>query len=195
MQTPQDETTQIFISEIKRSLNSFLEMLLNFKKFYRKPYLEKTNINISKLINKIITQYSVDIKSKNILINLDNLFNGELYIDPILFEEVISNLLVNAIYFCPQNERIKIKAEVIFKEFIFEISNNGPNIKEEDLENVFNPFFTTKSSGSGLGLAISKSIIEAHEGVIEAQNNKDCVSFIIKLPIIKDILIHENISS
>lgn len=65
------------------------------------------------------------------------------------------------------------------------IEDNGCGIKNEDLDKIFNPFFTTKKSGSGIGLSISKEIIEKHKGKIEANTDNNTV-FKIKLPIYKD---------
>ncbi|MCB9210533.1 MAG: HAMP domain-containing protein [Ignavibacteriales bacterium] len=195
MQSSQDETTKIYVNEIKMSLNSFLEMLLNFKKFYRKPYLEKSKIELSNLIEKVISNYSYDIKAKNIIVEKKLKCSETILLDAILFEEVISNLLVNAIYFNPKKGKIKIITDLINDTVFFQIANEGEQIKEENLENIFNPFFTTKSSGSGLGLAITKNIIEAHEGTIEASNTTIGVSFTINLPIKKDNEDNENISN
>ncbi len=63
----------------------------------------------------------------------------------------------------------------------------GPGIDQENLERVFQPFFTTKGTGLGMGLAISKSIIEAHRGRIWAENNADGgATFAFELPVMND---------
>ena len=63
------------------------------------------------------------------------------------------------------------------------ITDTGGGISPDDLEKVFNPFFTTKDKGTGLGLAISHNIIKAHQGTIEAvcEEGKS-TSFKIKIP-------------
>lgn len=171
MQSALDENALMYLAEIKRSLNSFIEMLLNFKKFYRKPYLEKTNFCLQKTITGIIEDYKKVVDAKKIKIKTNISENEiELFADKTLIEEVIVNLLVNAIYFSPENSTIKIILELWINKLKFCIEDEGEGINEDDLENIFNPFFTTKSSGSGLGLAISKNIIEAHNGTIEAEN-------------------------
>jgi signal transduction histidine kinase len=60
----------------------------------------------------------------------------------------------------------------------------GPGIDKDNLERVFQPFFTTKSAGLGIGLALCSSIIKAHRGRIWAENNPDGgATFIFELPI------------
>lgn len=69
-------------------------------------------------------------------------------------------------------------------DIIIEISNSGPGIPQEIMANIFNPFFTTKSSGTGLGLAIVHRIIKTHNGKISVKNKPDDgVSFLIRLPV------------
>lgn len=187
LQTNLNENTKIYVDEIKNSLNSFLKMLLDFKKYYGQPFLEKAHFSFNELLSNVINGYQIDIKSKHIIIknNCDN-SDFQLHADKNLIEEVIVNLLVNAIYFCPPNGIITIDCKYKSDEFIFSISNNGPLIESKNLGNLFNPFFTTKSSGSGLGLAICKNIIEAHKGDIKVNNLDSGVVFIITLPNFKD---------
>jgi signal transduction histidine kinase len=53
------------------------------------------------------------------------------------------------------------------------VSDTGPGIPAEHLKQVFDSFFTTKASGTGLGLAITRSIIEAHDGRVSAENRAE----------------------
>ena len=64
------------------------------------------------------------------------------------------------------------------------IEDNGKGIKNEDLQHIFNPFFTTKTRGTGLGLAISKKIIKEHGGdiIVESTPGKGSI-FTIELPV------------
>ena len=170
MQSSLDENTEIYVKEIKRSLSSFVDMLLNFKKFYRKPYLEKQLFDFTDLIQKIIFRFKNDIEAKQIKMEISNPEYCEVFADKNLIDETITNLLVNAVYFSPKEEVIKIEIDKRNNSLQFAIQNQGPKIEDENIENIFNPFFTTKSSGSGLGLAICKNIIEAHDGEIKAVN-------------------------
>lgn len=185
MQSSLSENNLIYVEEIKKSLNSFVEMLLNFKKFYRKPYLEKSSFDLLKLIDQTINQFHSDIYAKELNIEVKTkLRKLEIFSDKILLEELLVNLLVNAIYFSPQKSKIIIDIIVNENEVQISIADEGKGIDEEIIENIFNPFFTTKSSGSGLGLAISKNIVDAHNGEIEVSRNvKTGAKIIVKLPL------------
>ena len=67
------------------------------------------------------------------------------------------------------------------------VSDRGPGIPEEKLNAVFAPFFTSKAEGMGMGLSIARTIIDAHKGLICAENrDHGGASFRIKLPISND---------
>jgi signal transduction histidine kinase len=55
-------------------------------------------------------------------------------------------------------------------EAVIELSDTGCGIKPEDLKNIFNPFFTTKSQGTGLGLAVTHKIIQEHDGRVKVES-------------------------
>ena len=97
--------------------------------------------------------------------------------DSVQTEQVLLNLLMNAaeaMMSIPRNER-RIRLAVTRGDggVNFAISDCGTGMPPEDLESVFEAFYTTKSSGLGLGLAICRSIVVAHGGRLWATNNKD----------------------
>lgn len=185
MQSQLDDSTQMYVDEIKNSLNSFVEMLLNFKKFYRKPFIEKSEINFINLVENTLKQFMSDINAKEINIAISNTKEDlNIVADKNLIEELLVNLLVNAIYFSPQKGTIKIDIMSNENNLEFSISDEGKGIEDEIIDNIFNPFFTTKSSGSGLGLAISKNIVEAHNGEIEVcRDVKVGAKILVRLPL------------
>ena len=71
-----------------------------------------------------------------------------------------------------------------YRQFItVTVADQGNGISEENLTNIFNPFFTTKDHGTGLGLSISHNIIKAHQGTIDVENNYgQGARFILKIP-------------
>jgi two-component system sensor histidine kinase KdpD len=100
-----------------------------------------------------------------------------LFVDGLLIEQVLINLIDNAIKYTQNDSIIEVKVTVKEESVVFEISDNGKGIPEEDITSIFDRFYTkTKGDclekrGIGLGLAICKSIIEAHGGCMEALNN------------------------
>ena len=110
--------------------------------------------------------------------------------DRIQLQQVILNLVVNgidAMKDTPRENRtisIRTSRHEAFAEL--SVSDRGSGIPEEKLKKVFDPFFTSKAEGMGMGLSISRTIIEAHHGLISAKNrDHGGASFRVKLPLVQ----------
>ncbi|SCH98249.1 DUF4118 domain-containing protein [Romboutsia sp. 1001713B170207_170306_H8] len=133
----------------------------------------------------IVEKYSknhkinVDIPDEVIILNVDGL----------LIEQVLINIIDNAIRYTPDYSEIIVKVMKINDYVYFEVEDNGYGLKDEDIEYIFDRFYSKNNGrsldkrGVGLGLSICKSIIEAHNGDIEAFNNSlGGATFRFKLP-------------
>ena len=100
------------------------------------------------------------------------------YGDKVQLQQVLLNLLLNAfqaIKVCPMNERQVTVRTGPSKDHtvMIAVRDCGEGLKSDQLDKMFQPFYTTKANGLGLGLAISRSIVEAHGGRLWAQNNPE----------------------
>jgi signal transduction histidine kinase len=105
---------------------------------------------------------------------------------PNRLNQVFMNLLVNAIQSISGKGEIRIRTSLENQKILVEISDSGSGIKEEHLERIFDPGFTTKGVGvgTGLGLSISARIIQDHRGSISVQSQVGKgTTFIISLPL------------
>jgi two-component system, OmpR family, sensor histidine kinase KdpD len=96
--------------------------------------------------------------------------------DPVLIEQVLVNLVDNAVKYSPPAAEIRIQVEVCDKELEVAVMDRGRGIPAEDLQRIFDRFYrihhAESVSGSGLGLSICRGIIEAHNGRIWAENRQ-----------------------
>jgi signal transduction histidine kinase len=113
-------------------------------------------------------------------------------IDREQIKQVFLNILLNAIEATPEKGEITVRTQLFMKPggepyVQIEFTDTGCGIPSEQMEEIFNPFFTTKKTGSGLGLSISNQIVRDHRGYIdvESQLNKGS-SFFINLPVNQD---------
>jgi len=107
----------------------------------------------------------------------------EIYCDPDKLKQVFINIITNGLQAMSDGGAISVSTKKVPKGIEVRIADEGPGIPEEDLEHIFQPFYTTRENGSGLGLCISYKIIEVHQGDIWAIRNPDKgASFIIRLP-------------
>ncbi|MDR6998591.1 ATP-binding protein [Neobacillus niacini] len=134
-------------------------------------------VNLSSFINRIIHKFQGLAKDHSILLN-SNIGNivSPISFDPDRIEQVLTNLIDNAIRHTPKDGTVTLKIYEEDKGIIMEVADSGSGIPEEDLPFVFERFYkadkarTRGRSGTGLGLAIAKNIIDAHHGHISVQS-------------------------
>jgi signal transduction histidine kinase len=103
--------------------------------------------------------------------------------DPELLKIALSNLLQNAIQASQAGQTVEIRAEPLKESVRIYIIDYGEGIAPEHLENIFNPFFTTKPQGVGLGMAIVSKIVDEHQGLIHlASHPGQGTTFTVTLP-------------
>jgi signal transduction histidine kinase len=112
----------------------------------------------------------------------------EIYMDKAQIEQALINLALNAIEATGPGGNVtlnsRLASKLIPNMVEITVSDTGKGISEEDVDNIFEPFYTTSESGTGLGLAITHGIIEQHGGTIEVESKMDQgTSFIIRLPL------------
>lgn len=143
----------------------------------RQLAFDKVNVDVGKLINSVIEMLSAQAQEKQIELSFSEK-NGNLHaqLDPQRFEQVLSNLIGNALRYVPENGRVWVTANETVDGLHVTVNDNGSGIPEEDLPFIFDRFWRKEKSrsrasgGTGLGLAISKQLIEAQGGTIEARN-------------------------
>jgi len=186
------ETIDLVDSEIMR-LSKITEELLVLSDLEDNGYqVEGRILNLKESLNKILKLYENQIESKNLLIKTNFTGKSEVYGNPTQIEQLLFNLLDNAIkYNDPGGHlNIMIKDDNRKKQIVLNITNSTSAVSEEDLKHIFERFYRSKSSKAkksfGLGLSIAKKIVEKHNGEIQASfdKNKKEVNFMVMLPII-----------
>jgi signal transduction histidine kinase len=181
-----DQFLKIAAGEVDR-ISSLVTELLEFAR-PSDPKLELEDVNA--ILDGMILLVSTETKKKQI--NIAKHYSPDLtpvQVDREQIKQVFLNILLNAIEATQENGKIVVKTRSFIKPggepyAQIEFTDTGCGIPSEYLEDIFNPFFTTKSTGSGLGLSISNQIIQDHRGYIdvESQIGKGS-SFFINLPV------------
>ena len=151
------------------------EIIKGILNFARQMPPQPDNFIIKDWLEKSISLVQQTAKSRHITINCNyngnEVFNG----DAAQLQQVMINLLLNAIQASKDDAAININVFLSENNLEIMIHDQGTGINENDLNKIFDPFFTTKEEGdgSGLGLSISLGIIESHQGMLVIYNNKD----------------------
>ena len=113
-----------------------------------------------------------------------------LELDPVLFEQVLFNLLDNASKYAPPDTTIRIRSWREAQSVVLQVLDEGVGIPPDDVERIFDKFYRAQKgdqvrAGTGLGLAISRGFVEALKGTITAANRADRTGavFTIRLPV------------
>lgn len=162
--------------KIRKACDRISKIVLGLRKFSRstenKEY--KTH-NLVDILNEVFTL--ADLKAKKNFTELQKAFEGEFYIrcDEIEIEQVLLNLINNAIDAVHANEKKWVRAEIdsIDDKIFVRIIDSGHGIPEKIRAKLFDPFFTTKvvGEGTGLGLSIAKGIIEDHKANLRVRTD------------------------
>jgi len=180
---------QNIISESDR-LNRLIDKILDLEKFETgKQTIHPAKNNLVETIEKSIEPLQQLIKNKNISIYIESKSKVNAYYDEDRIFQVITNLVSNAIKFCPENEGL-ITVQIADKENFIQTSviDNGKGINPNDFEAIFDKFYQStnqnikKPVGSGLGLAICKQIIEHHKGKIWVEPSIKGACIVFTLP-------------
>jgi len=149
-----------------------------------KPNLVEENVN--RVIEEILLHMDDEIRKSGVVLikELDKNLPA-IPVDPALLEQVILNMIKNALFFMQDGEKKELKITTSQdKRFLqIRVSDTGPGIPVHNRKKVFEPFFSTKPQGTGLGLAICQRIVIAHKGKIELESEMDKgTTFIVSLP-------------
>ena len=184
-----EENKKILVSEISKAslrLNRQVENLLNMSRIESGVIKLKTDwCDVNELIHKVISIINEDFKNHLLKVYIQD--NLPLFkIDVGIIEQVVYNLLYNAVYYTPENSVITINVSVRENNLIISIQDNGTGFPEGELRFVFEKFYRLKNNkkgGTGLGLSIVKGFVEAHSGIVTLENVKNGgARFTISLP-------------
>jgi signal transduction histidine kinase len=165
------EFTEVIKREIAR-LNSLLYQFLEFAQ-PRPPVRQRTDIqdlasDVCKLISELATIRRINL----IRPETEGTF-PKIDADPDQIKEVMLNLVMNACEAMPDGGTVEMFLESKPDQITVTIRDQGIGVSEQDLQRIFDPFYTTRNDGTGLGLSIAQRIMEQHGGRIEVERNPE----------------------
>ena len=170
-ETP-DEIRKGCLVVIHREVQRLNRLLTNLLDFARPREPEFRAVEPNRLIDSIIGLAGHSAQQKRITLRKDVPLSVPAFeCDPEQMKQVLLNLLINAIQAMTGPGEIVLSARQNDSSVLISVSDQGPGIDEENLDKVFNPFFTTKDDGTGLGLSVVHQIITQHHGVVTAERN------------------------
>ena len=181
-----DTAAHIIFQEVTR-LEDLLTDILNYT---RPRILTRTPTNLPDLIGEVHNLVAEGLEERGITYYLETPPDlPDVLVDQAQIKQVLINLIKNAFQVMPDGGNLTVYIRPNNKDtedpqIEIEIRDTGPGIPQEIQNEIFKPYFTTKTTGTGLGLAISQQIIERHKGTLSLESNEGSgTSIFIRLPV------------
>jgi C4-dicarboxylate-specific signal transduction histidine kinase len=163
------------VSRIARSARHASEIVQRIRGMTSPRGVERVALDLNVIVDEALLFIRHEIEARSIELSV-TLGRSLPFVagDRIQLQQVVFNLLLNAVQALGALSEGRIEARTATAadgSVLFSIHDSGPGIAEEDLDRIFDSFFTTKSDGMGIGLAICQSIVAAHGGTLTASNH------------------------
>jgi nitrogen fixation/metabolism regulation signal transduction histidine kinase len=174
----EDDKQKIYnelIGALKAEVQHLNKMVVDFMNIGRPSKLKKTRFTVHELFEQVQVLVKQHLMAKAVRLDISDDQGEKLFADLEQMRLVILNLLLNAVEAVPNNGRIfiSVKKGEPLQGLVIIVRDNGPGIPPDDLERIFEPYFTKRPGGTGLGLALARRIVEEHDGKIKATNHPD----------------------
>jgi signal transduction histidine kinase len=153
-------------------LHRYIQSILQLSKLESNSVqLRKEATDLNEVVGKVVEQISslASDKRQDLHVDLEPMFSIE--VDSIMIQEVVLNLVENAIKYTPNDGQIEVKTQEVDDRVIFTVKDSGPGIPSKDREHIFEKFFRGQAEqsqvkGTGLGLFLVKYFVELHGGEV-----------------------------
>jgi len=178
------EHLDAIIEEVDR-LDRRISHLLSFS---RPAPFRPTSESVPRLVEGLMPAFSEQLRERGVKLELEIPPTlPEVRVDPMQVEQVLVELVSNALDAMPAGGRLRIRAalneaETTGSEVAIEVSDTGTGIPDNVLPSVCEPFFTTRADGTGLGLAIAKRYVEQNGGRLEITSRPGATTVRVRLP-------------
>lgn len=155
---------------IQKRSSGLLKFTENYRKLTKIPQISLQNISLEPFLKQISALFKSQVPPN---VSLEFRFfrpNLQLSGDPVLLEQVMINLVKNALEAVkdvPDGKVLVLADRDEQMRILIRISDNGHGIEQANLDQIFVPFFTTKTEGSGIGLSLARQIMRQHQGDIQ----------------------------
>jgi two-component system, NtrC family, nitrogen regulation sensor histidine kinase NtrY len=171
------------LSVIKRRSEALINFVDAYRSFTRIPTPEYELTRVKELLSRVARLMRAEAERSNLRIEVDvDPAESRLAADPSLIEQVLINLVLNAIQASTgRNGVVVLRSRADRRGIpVIDVEDNGPGIADSVMEQIFVPFFTTKPDGSGIGLSLSRQIMRLHGGSITARSEPGRTTFTLR---------------
>ncbi|WLD58356.1 ATP-binding protein [Salinispirillum sp. LH 10-3-1] len=142
----------------------------------RLQHMDPQKLDLARILRSIVDDASFEAKARDRSVRLQINHQSKITGDHLLLSSAIENVIRNAINYTEEHSEVLISTQEDRGVIRLSVLDHGPGVPDNDLQHLFDPFFrasNTKKGGSGLGLSITRQAVEAHNGMVRAENWPD----------------------
>jgi len=179
--SPETEFSRLAMAQVRR----LDKLVWEFLRFARPHAPELRSMPLHDVVAQVATLLGVEADRVGVTLAVEQVeTRAQVSIDPLQMEQVLLNVILNAIQATPAGGRIVVREHLAQGELLVDVVDEGPGIAAEHVPRLFSPFFTTREKGTGLGLAVAHHIVTAHQGRIDVHHTSPAgTCFRIRLPL------------
>lgn len=173
------------IAVVRKETERLEQILEDFLRYIKKTELHLSSVDINQTVSDMVDFYSPQAFSHSITIRSSFAYESLICkADGGMLKQVLLNLFINAQQAMPNGGELMLRTQKNGKNAVIIVSDTGRGIEPENLDRIFNAYYSSRAGGSGLGLSTSRKIIEAHKGSIKVDSIPGKgTSFTIQLPL------------
>ncbi|MEW8505522.1 MAG: ATP-binding protein [Candidatus Thiodiazotropha sp.] len=182
-----DRATHTIVQQVE----AMKSMVNDFSEYARPPQMELKAIKPDNLIGEIVDLYRA---TRGVKFKIDlSAGDARIEADPLRIRQVVHNIVKNAVEALEgtRQGKVSLVSRVLTRDdhpfYELRVEDNGPGFAEAMIQQLFEPYVTSKPKGTGLGLAIVKKIVEEHGGIIWAENCEIGACMVMQLPMLLDL--------
>lgn len=163
------------LDRVRKECTRLDQLMSDVLFFTRRLELKMEPMDLGEVVSRLLERWKPRLSQADVKTHLsipEQL--PKVLLDPRTFEQVVVNLISNALQAMPEGGTLSVSLEPAMADLgevlELKIADTGPGIPEDQIDRIFDPFFTTKKDGTGLGLAISRRILSAHKGGMSVES-------------------------
>jgi signal transduction histidine kinase len=160
------------LDTISQEIRRLDEVVVGFLKFARPEELKLQPVSLSELVSDVATTVGLEAERYNVVMKVDcSSDSPKINADPGMLRQALLNLALNACQAMPNGGSLRIACRAAARRRVeIDVEDTGEGIPPENLNRIFDLYFTTKEKGSGIGLSMVYRIIQLHDGDVEVQS-------------------------
>ncbi len=168
------EKTRRYAKSILEDARKLELLVQRIQEYCNLPPTKLSKGDLSVLLRGVVSKLAPRGRARNVQVQLHDSTGDhyEIRFDPMLMRKAMLNLVENAIDFSPDGAQVDVSVFRGQEDLVIEVKDTGEGIKQEDLEFIFNPFFSTRPSAAGMGLAVVERVVHEHMGRIHVASQR-----------------------